>query len=159
MTINSPYVPGDPYSYDLKWMVRKLKNMQQAVDAIPEDVDTAVQSAIAEHSVPEVVYDLVDWDNSTVTSGDVFAYRVGNDIYFRILDMLIDPTHNYIQFGSAYANNFYSTDFTPLMTHSAVGTPWDTLVAYYVPSGYGIAFYDAGTPTYRCGYFGHITLI
>lgn len=159
MAINDPYVPGDPYSYDLKWMVRKLKAMRQAVDAIPETVDAAVQSAIAEHSVPEVLTDLVDWSNSTVAASDVFAYRVGNDIYFRILDMQIDPTHNYIQFGSAYANNFYSVDFTPLMTRSAVSTPLDTLVAYYVPSGYGIAFTDPGTPAYRCSYAGHITLI
>ena len=25
MAINNPYVPGDPYSYDLKWMVEELK--------------------------------------------------------------------------------------------------------------------------------------
>lgn len=158
MAINSPYVPGDPYSYDLKWMVRKLKNMQETVDGIPEDIDTAVQSAMATHSAPEAIVDFVDWDNSTVTTGAVFAYRVGKDIYFRIMDMQIDPTHNYVRFNSEYANNFYSVDFAPLMTYSAVGTPLDTLVAYYVPSGYGIAFTDPGTPTYRCSYSGHITL-
>ena len=27
MAINNPYIPGDPYSYDLKWIVQKLKTI------------------------------------------------------------------------------------------------------------------------------------
>lgn len=35
---NTPYVPGDPYSYDLKWMVRKLKEMQEEIDELKNRV-------------------------------------------------------------------------------------------------------------------------
>lgn len=33
-----PYVAGDPYSYDLKWMVIKLKEMQDEIDALKDRV-------------------------------------------------------------------------------------------------------------------------
>lgn len=35
---NMPYAPGDPYSYDLKWMVRKLKELQDEINALKDRV-------------------------------------------------------------------------------------------------------------------------
>ena len=31
---NNPYIPGDPYSYDLKWIVKRLKRTLSPSDAI-----------------------------------------------------------------------------------------------------------------------------
>ena len=35
---NDPYIPGDPYSYNLKWMIRKLKEMQEEIDDLKDRV-------------------------------------------------------------------------------------------------------------------------
>ena len=53
MAINDPYVPGDPYSYDLKWMVRKLKEYRNAADA-----------AAAAQNRADDAYDLADDANT-----------------------------------------------------------------------------------------------
>ena len=52
MATNNPYVPGDPYSYDLKWMVDELKNVQtyqveEAVTAAAASAESASNSAAA----------------------------------------------------------------------------------------------------------------
>ena len=43
---NNPYIPGDPYSYDLKWIVDKLKEaislyqpLNDKFDALSDDFD------------------------------------------------------------------------------------------------------------------------
>ena len=30
---NNPYIPGDPYSYDLKWMVDKIQEWTDPLDS------------------------------------------------------------------------------------------------------------------------------
>ena len=41
MAINNPLIPGDPFSYDLKWIIRKLKehsvSIQQIIESIPDE--------------------------------------------------------------------------------------------------------------------------
>lgn len=39
MSINNPYVPGDPYSYDLKWIVEKLKEAIALYTPISQEVN------------------------------------------------------------------------------------------------------------------------
>lgn len=34
MAINNPYVPGDPYSYDLKWLVAQIKKHSLEIDSL-----------------------------------------------------------------------------------------------------------------------------
>lgn len=31
---NDPYIPGDPYSYNLKWIIAKLKELEQRIAAL-----------------------------------------------------------------------------------------------------------------------------
>ena len=38
MAINNPYVPGDPYSYDLKWIVEELKKAIELYTPISQEV-------------------------------------------------------------------------------------------------------------------------
>lgn len=46
MAINSPYAPGDPYSYDLKWMVRKLKELSSAANTAAEAAAALVTTQV-----------------------------------------------------------------------------------------------------------------
>lgn len=42
---NNPYIPGDPYSYDLKWLVDKVKNLNLSSEKLDSAVETAETSA------------------------------------------------------------------------------------------------------------------
>lgn len=42
MAINNPYVPGDPYSYDLNWIISKIKTL----DTIYESIDSKIAEQI-----------------------------------------------------------------------------------------------------------------
>ena len=46
MAINNPYVPGDPFSYDLKWIVRKIKEHQIILDGLDERIQNAIIAAL-----------------------------------------------------------------------------------------------------------------
>ena len=35
---NAPYVPGDPYSYDLKWILQKLAALEAEIESLEERV-------------------------------------------------------------------------------------------------------------------------
>lgn len=38
MAINNPLIPGDPFSYDLKWLVRRVRSHDESITAINEDI-------------------------------------------------------------------------------------------------------------------------
>lgn len=42
---NNPYIPGDPYSYDLKWQVDNIKHMQTRFAELDEQVQEATDQA------------------------------------------------------------------------------------------------------------------
>lgn len=42
---NNPYIPGDPYSYDLKWMAQDIKHMEEQFGTLDESVETATEQA------------------------------------------------------------------------------------------------------------------
>jgi len=46
MAINNPYIPGDPYSYDLKWLVRKVKEHSALLENIESTLDQKIAEAI-----------------------------------------------------------------------------------------------------------------
>lgn len=46
---NNPYIAGDPYSYDLKWLVRKIREHDSALAAIPDQIQAAVIAALDQH--------------------------------------------------------------------------------------------------------------
>lgn len=47
MAINNPYVPGDPYSYDLKWIVAKLKTLVSCNDSAQAAAESAAKAEAA----------------------------------------------------------------------------------------------------------------
>lgn len=46
---NNPYIPGDPYSYDLKWLVQVIKKLQAGQLQFTEDLKATVLGYIAEN--------------------------------------------------------------------------------------------------------------
>ena len=52
MAINNPYVPGDPFSYDLKWLVRKVKELITVTQDFDEKVEQAVEEYIDNLQIP-----------------------------------------------------------------------------------------------------------
>ena len=46
---NNPYIPGDPYSYDLKWIVKKIKKYGVELSTLDERIQQAIISALAQH--------------------------------------------------------------------------------------------------------------
>lgn len=46
MAINNPYIPGDPFSYDLKWIVRKLKEYGIFIEGAPATIEALVDEAV-----------------------------------------------------------------------------------------------------------------
>lgn len=49
MAINNPYVPGDPFSYDLKWLVRKVKEHGEILATLDERIAAAVTDFLDQH--------------------------------------------------------------------------------------------------------------
>ena len=52
MAINNPYVPGDPFSYDLKWIVAKLKEYGIFIEGAPATIQALIDEVIKEMSLP-----------------------------------------------------------------------------------------------------------
>lgn len=52
MAINNPLIPGDPYSYDLKWLVQKVKEHGIFIDGIPATIEALINEVVKEMSLP-----------------------------------------------------------------------------------------------------------
>lgn len=52
---NNPYIPGDPYSYDLKWLVSQIKRLDGIMSGLDERIRLAVIAALDQHD--PVYYD------------------------------------------------------------------------------------------------------
>lgn len=48
-TPNNPYMPGDPYSYDLKWIVSELKKVESSITGLDDKIAAAVVAALDQH--------------------------------------------------------------------------------------------------------------
>lgn len=51
MAINNPYIPGDPYSYDLKWLVAKVKEILAQLGTLDEAIEAKIFEGFLEHSI------------------------------------------------------------------------------------------------------------
>lgn len=49
--LNNPYVPGDPYSYDLKWLVAKVKEILSQLGTLDEAIEEKIFEGFLEHSI------------------------------------------------------------------------------------------------------------
>lgn len=51
MAINNPLIPGDPYSYDLKWLVTKVKEILAQLGTLDEAIEAKIFEGFLEHSI------------------------------------------------------------------------------------------------------------
>ena len=51
MAINNPLIPGDPYSYDLKWLVAKVKEILAQLGKLDEAIEAKIFEGFLEHSI------------------------------------------------------------------------------------------------------------
>lgn len=51
MAINNPLIPGDPYSYDLKWIVAKVKEILAQLGTLDEAIEAKIFEGFLEHSI------------------------------------------------------------------------------------------------------------
>lgn len=49
MAINNPYIPGDPYSYDLKWIVAEIKRHSEQLATLDEQIAAAIIKFLDQH--------------------------------------------------------------------------------------------------------------
>lgn len=49
--LNNPYVPGDPSSYDLKWLVARVKEILAQLGTLDEAIEKKIFEGFLEHSV------------------------------------------------------------------------------------------------------------
>lgn len=145
MAINNPYVPGDPYSYDLKWIVKQLKALLRRDGLKVERIPAA---------------DLIDWDSSRIPQGLalVDAYRIGNDVYFSIANIEVGITQDNIRFTDKYAGKYKTVEYFPLLTTSPGGYWLDTIVGYYQIASDRITFTNTEVTPITCRFSGHFTL-
>ena len=51
MAINNPYIPGDPYSYDLKWIVAKIKEILQQLGTLDTTISQEIIVQLQENAI------------------------------------------------------------------------------------------------------------
>lgn len=86
---NNPYIPGDPYSYDLKWIVREIKKLSANYSTIDDKINAAVIAAYQEHGEPVIFSSAADMIAAELEPGSL-AYitgyyspgDAGNNLYF-----------------------------------------------------------------------------
>ena len=73
---NNPYVPGDPYSYDLKWIVKKFKNFEK-----PEQyAEAAAQSALEAKASADEAAELLEEFKELVPISPLYYGAVGDGV-------------------------------------------------------------------------------
>ena len=91
MAINNPYVPGDPYSYDLKWIVRQIRELISSTENLDGRIEEYVQNYIDHLQIPTDYINVMEPRNGlTGVKGDgvtddtlafkaIIAYCVANN--------------------------------------------------------------------------------
>ena len=97
---NNPYIPGDPYSYDLKWMVERLKKSEQTAQKAVDMTKAAETGAQAVKTVSE----MTDPNKIYIYVGSEAGYIAGNWYYY-------DEALAAWVSGGAYGGSTVNTDF------------------------------------------------
>lgn len=88
---NNPYIPGDPYSYDLKWIVSEIKNHSAILATLDERIAEAITLFLDQHD-PVYYANAGELISSDIKPGSL-AYIMG-----------------YHTQGDGGANLYYTTD-------------------------------------------------
>lgn len=76
---NNPYMPGDPYAYDLKWIVSKLKGYDTSISSIESDIDD-IEAFIDDLKAAQISGDPWNLKNKKlIFFGDSITYGYNGD--------------------------------------------------------------------------------
>ena len=70
---NNPYIPGDPYSYDLKWMVNDIKHMEERFGELDSQVQEATDQADRSRDEADRSRDEADRSDAEALKSEGFA--------------------------------------------------------------------------------------
>ena len=97
---NNPYIPGDPYSYDLKWLVQRVKEHGEILATLDERIAAAVQEFLDQHD--PIYYKTAAELIASPIKGGMLSYIQG-----------------YNEPGDGGANLYYiTTDYNDVLTAS-----------------------------------------
>lgn len=117
---NNPYIAGDPYSYDLKWIVSKIKELVNNYAPLVESVDALNVSFTELYNYVRNYFDNLDVSDEISSKIDEMAAS-GElaDVIANALDMFIEgepQTADFTNFGGQTVRIFYRlipADYTP----------------------------------------------
>lgn len=78
--LNNPIIPGDPYSYDLKWLVDVTKDLQTRINSLDEAVQSAVEEANRAFNEAERAADQADDAEADSLKSEGFAIGEQNGV-------------------------------------------------------------------------------
>lgn len=89
---NNPYIPGDPYSYDLKWMVKKINEWKDPLDSA-ERAKASEEAAAASAEAAELsAQDSADSAATAKNYADNIADPVSGIVTDWLADNITQPT-------------------------------------------------------------------
>ena len=164
---NNPYIPGDPYSYDLKWLVAKLKELTTSVNSLNSKINGIVgtKNAIFVETVADLKA-LNDVENGAYVQtrgyyegadGGEALYKITNiapATYAELLDNglyaeLINDVANVKQYG---AKGDGITDDTTFINTAIDDSIAKEITCYFPAGNYnhtGITIYSADGNTQK----------
>ena len=86
---NNPYIPGDPYSYDLKWLVQNIHKIESAIETLKKVYTTP--------TVVDLASEMTDGYKIYVYVGSEVGYIAGHWYYY-------DPDTNLWTDGGLYGS-------------------------------------------------------
>lgn len=129
---NNPYVPGDPYSYDLKWIVQQIKDLLAATESLSEDIVDLrqyIDDYIAQLDIPQQVQDAIqqmidDGDFDPIISDWISTHGV----------VLVD-TDQSATFTAAQKAQARKNIAAPNTNPNLLDNPWNTVNQRNLTSG------------------------
>lgn len=96
---NNPYVPGDPYSYDLKWVVDHMLQWDAIKDQAAEARDTAVTSAESALHDADRAQESMERAETAAESAENYAEHIADPVAGLVTSWLaahVDPDTGYV---------------------------------------------------------------
>lgn len=96
---NNPYIPGDPYSYDLKWIVDHMVQWEGIKNQAAEARDTAVASAESAHTDAGIAENAAGRAETAAESAENYAEHIADPVAGLVTSWLnahVDPDTGYV---------------------------------------------------------------
>ena len=89
---NNPYIPGDPYSYDLKWMVKKINEWKDPLDSAERAKASEEAAAASAEAAADSAQAAADSEAAAKDYSDHIADPVSGIVTDWLADHITQPT-------------------------------------------------------------------